>query len=288
MPRLLRDGSIVAVVLYIAAFWTDVEEIRPLTGVLMMAAIVWFGVWVFQARAGRPLTVLGLAILLASVNLVIGGFLGVVLGLAHADCSTSPRSRRRAPCDDGGRLPDPRRRRARRAADRRARHRAHDPDGAWQAYAFFGAGIALVLGILLDLQPLLGLNLLGEVRGGSARADAPAPAHRGAGWSSLGLARHGAVSILWLVPAVGVIVYLIANYIEDFDQVPVRAAGAGPLDLRRHPDERDPRAPPGRDGGPPGDLGWADQLVFWGMTRARRVRGRSDRGRPGAERSRPR
>jgi hypothetical protein len=32
----------------------------------------------------------------------------------------------------------------------------------------------------------------------------------------------GAVSILWLVPAVGLIVYLIATYIEDFDQAPVR------------------------------------------------------------------
>src|SRR6266508_1140375 len=84
MPRLLRDGSIVAVVLYIAAFWADVAEIRPVAGVLMMGAIVWFAVWVFQARAGRALTVPGLAILLASVNLVIGGVLGVVLGLAHA------------------------------------------------------------------------------------------------------------------------------------------------------------------------------------------------------------
>jgi hypothetical protein len=35
-------------------------------------------------------------------------------------------------------------------------------------------------------------------------------------------ARFGAASILWLVPAVALIVYLIANYIEDFDAVPVR------------------------------------------------------------------
>ena len=44
----------------------------------------------------------------------------------------------------------------------------------------------------------------------------------GAGWSSPGPARFGAVSILWLVPVVGLIVYLIANYIEDFDAVPLR------------------------------------------------------------------
>ncbi|HEX6399932.1 MAG TPA: hypothetical protein VF108_05615, partial [Actinomycetota bacterium] len=84
MPRLLRDGSIVAVVLYVAAFWADVAEIRPFAGTLMLAAIVWFAAWVFQARSGRTLTVPRLSILLAAVNLVIGGLLGVVLGLAHA------------------------------------------------------------------------------------------------------------------------------------------------------------------------------------------------------------
>src|SRR5262245_23057046 len=57
MPRLLINGSVAAVVLYVVAFWLDVEEIRPFAGALMMAAIVWFAVWVFQERRGRPLTV---------------------------------------------------------------------------------------------------------------------------------------------------------------------------------------------------------------------------------------
>jgi hypothetical protein len=94
--------------------------------------------------------------------------------------------------------------------------------GAWQAYAFFVAGIALVLGILFDLQPLLGLNLLGEVLGVAFALTRLRREIAGAGWSSPGPARFGAISILWLVPAVALIVYLIANYIEDFDAVPVR------------------------------------------------------------------
>jgi len=141
--------------------------------------------------------------------------------------------------------------------------------GAWQAYAFFGAGIALVLGILLDLQPLLGLNLLGEVVGVVLVLIRLRRQIAGAGWSSPGPARHGAVSILWLVPAVGLIVYLIANYIEDFDQAPVRlllaldhATFVGILTnaifglllvataARR------------------AIWGWADQLVFWGINLA--------------------
>jgi hypothetical protein len=267
MPRLLRDGSIVAVVLYVAAFWADVAEIRPGAGVLMMAAIVWFAVWVFQARAGRPLTVPGLAILLASVNLVIGGVLGVVLGLAHAglfELSSEIAGAHPAMMVvgylilagvalDEQLIGGP-------GTERMTRM------GAWQAYAFFGAGIALVLGILFDLQPLLGLNLVGEVVGVVLALVRMRRQIAGAGWSTPGPARHGAASILWLVPVVGLIVYLIANYIEDFEAVPVRlllaldhATFVGILTnailglllvataARR------------------AIWSWADQLVFWGM-----------------------
>lgn len=223
MPRLLRNGSVVAVVLYVAAFWADVAEIRPVAGTLMLAAIVWFAVWVFQARSGQSLTVPRLSILLASVNLVIGGLLGVILGLAHAglfDLSSEIAGAHPAmmvvgylilagvALDEelvGG-----------DGTERRTRL------GTWQAFSFFIAGIALVLGILLNLQPLLGLNLLGEVVGVAIVLVRLRRRIAGAGWSVAGPARCGAVSILWLVPAVGLIVYLIANYIDDFDAVPTR------------------------------------------------------------------
>ena len=267
MPRLLRNGSIVAVVLYVAAFWADVDEIRPIAGTLMLAAIVWFAVWVFQARAGRPLTIPRLAILLAAVNLVIGSILGVVLGLAHAglfDLSSEIAGAHPAmmvvgylilagvAMDEelvGGDGTEPRSRL-----------------GTWQAFSFFIAGIALVLGILLDVQPLLGLNLLGEVVGVAIVFVRLRRRIAGAGWSGAGPARFGAVSILWLVPVVGLIVYLIGTYIEDFDQVPVRlllaldhATFVGILTnailgllLVATATRRATWA-------------WADQLVFWGM-----------------------
>ncbi len=267
MPKLLRNGSVVAVVLYVAAFWADVEEIRPVAGVLMMGAIVWFAIWVFGARQGRALTVPQLSILLASVNLVIGGVLGVVLGLAHAglfDLSSEIAGAHPAMmvvgylilagvAIDEQLIGGP-------GTERMVRL------GAWQAYAFFGAGIALVLGILLDLQPLLGLNLLGEVLGVAFALVRLRREIAGAGWSSPGPARFGATSILWLIPAVGLIVYLIANYIEDFDQVPTRlllaldhATFVGILTnailgllLVATAARRSVWA-------------WADQLVFWGV-----------------------
>jgi len=221
MPRALRNGSIAAVVLYIAAFWADIEEIRPVTGVLMMAAIVWFAVWVFGARAGRELTVPGLSMLLASVNLVIGGLLGVVLGLAHAglfDLSSEIAGAHPAMMVVGYLIL------AGVALDEQLLDGTERLTrlGAWQAYLFFGAGIALVLGILLDVQPLLGLNLLGEVVGVVIVLVRLRRRIAGAGWSVGGAARHGAVSVLWLVPALGLLAYLIVNYIEDFDLVPLR------------------------------------------------------------------
>jgi hypothetical protein len=84
LPRLLRDGAIVAVVSYIVMFWIDSATLRPLAGSLMLAAIIWFMVWVFQQRAQVTMTVPRLSLLLAAVNLAIGGILGVLLGLQLA------------------------------------------------------------------------------------------------------------------------------------------------------------------------------------------------------------
>lgn len=267
MPRLLRDGSIVAVVVYVAAFWADVDVIRPVAGTLMLASIVWFAVWVFRVRAAGTLTAPGLSILLASVNLVIGGVLGVVLGLAHAglfDLSSEIAGAHPAMMVVGYLIL------AGVAVDEQlvggpgTEHRTRL--GAWQAYLFFGAGIALVLGILLDIQPLLGMNLVGEVVGVAFALVRMRREIAGAGWSSPGPARFGAVSILWLVPAVGLIVYLIANYIEDFDQVPVRLLLA--LDHATFVGILTNAilglllvATAGRRA----IWGWADQLVFWGV-----------------------
>jgi hypothetical protein len=270
MPRILRDGSIVAVVLYVAAFWADIEEIRPVAGTLMLAAIVWFALWVFGARGQRPLTVPGLSILLASVNLVIGGFLGLVLGLAHAglfDLSSEIAGAHPAMMVVGYLI----------LAGVAIDEELVGGDGTervsrlgtWQAFAFFVAGIALVLGILLDVQPLLGLNLLGEVVGVAIVLIRLRRQLAGAGWSGSSPGRFGAVSIVWLVPVVGLIVYLIANYIEDFDQVPTRlllaldhATFVGILTnailgllLVATAARRALWA-------------WADQLVFWGVNLA--------------------
>jgi hypothetical protein len=187
MPRLLRDGAIAAVVLY----------------------------------AGRALTVPRLSMLLASINLVIGAVLGVILGLALAgtiDVGDEIAGAHPAMMVVGYLIL------AGVALDEQlltgSEARPVTRAGRWQALLFFLAGIALAVGILFDVQPLLGLNLLGELagvvivfvrlRGGIA----------GAGWSSPSPARYGATSVLWLLPALALLGYLIVRYAETIDSAP--------------------------------------------------------------------
>jgi hypothetical protein len=266
MPRLLRDGSIAAVALYVAAFWADITSLRPVAGTLMLIAIVWFAVWVFQARGDREASIARLSMVLASVNLTIGGVLGVLLGLMLAgalDPSEGIAGAHPAMMVVGylilaGVALDEQLLVGDEAVGVRA--------GAWQAWLFFVAGIALAVGVLFDLQPLLGLNLLGEVIGVVLVLVRLGRRIAGAGWSAVSAARHGAISVLWLIPALALLAYLIVRYIDDVEAAPrglflaldhatfvgVLTNGILGLLLVATAKRRSLWS-------------WADQLVFWGV-----------------------
>jgi hypothetical protein len=266
MPRLLRDGAIVAVALYVAAFWADIGSLRPVAGTLMLVTIVWFAVWVFQARGGREASTARLSMLLASVNLTIGGVLGVLLGLMLAGALDLPEGVAGAhpammvvgylilagvALDEQLLVGD-------EAVGTRA--------GTWQAWLFFVAGIALAVGVLFDVQPLLGLNLLGEIVGVVLVLVRLRRRIGRAEWSVASAARHGAISVLWLIPALALLAYLIVRYIDDVEAAPrglflaldhatfvgVLTNGILGLLLVATAARR-------------GVWSWADQLVFWGV-----------------------
>ncbi|MEX0985783.1 MAG: hypothetical protein WD096_12165 [Actinomycetota bacterium] len=267
LPRMLRDGAVAAVVFYVAMFWLDSEPLRPVAGTLMLLAIVWFAVWVFQQRAGQMLTVPRLSILLASVNLVIGGVLGVLLGLQLAgtiDLGEGIAGAHPAMMVVGylilagvavneQLLGGPGTQGLPRA-------------GAIQAWLFFGAGIALAIGVLFDILPLLGLNLLGEVVGVAIVLWRHRGAIAGAGWPVASERLHAAMSLLFAIPALGLLAYLIVRYSEDIEAAPQglflaldHATFVGLLTnailglvLFVTMAKRDLWA-------------WADRLVFWGM-----------------------
>lgn len=79
--RALAVASIVATTLYVAAFAATTGVLRPLTGTLMLAAIVWVLVWVWVRYNGSSRSTAQLGVLLAMVSLTIGAVLGVILGL---------------------------------------------------------------------------------------------------------------------------------------------------------------------------------------------------------------
>lgn len=221
LPRVLRDGSIVAAVLYIGAFWIDSESLRPVAGSLMLAAIVWFAVWAFQQRTGQASTVPRLSMLLASVNLTIGGVFGVLLGLDLAGTIDLPEGIAGAHpammvvgylllagvAIDEQLLGGPGTERVPRA-------------GMIQAWAFFLAGIALAVALLFDIQPLLGLNLLGEIVGIAIVLARHRGAIASAGWPRASARLHAATSLLFTLPALGLLGYLIGNYADDVEAAP--------------------------------------------------------------------
>jgi hypothetical protein len=267
LPRLLRDGAIVAVVSYIVMFWIDSATLRPLAGSLMLAAIIWFMVWVFQQRAQVTMTVPRLSLLLAAVNLAIGGILGVLLGLQLAGDLDLPEGIAGAHpammvvgylilagvAIDEQLLGGPGTEGLPRA-------------GIVQAWLFFGAGIALAVGVLFDIMPLLGLNLLGEVVGVAIVLTRHRRAIVGAGWPTASARLHAATSLLFTIPALALLAYLIGRYAEDIEAAPrglflsldhatfigiLTNAILGLL-LITSAARRDVWA-------------WADRLVFWGM-----------------------
>jgi hypothetical protein len=86
---LLANYSIVALSLYVLAFWSvDVTTSsiqRPIGGTLAFIAIVWVFVWALRAHRGRSWTVPEYGMALSLLFLVIGAVLGVLLGLQLAE-----------------------------------------------------------------------------------------------------------------------------------------------------------------------------------------------------------
>lgn len=73
--------------LYVLAFATTTGIVRPITGTLMLLAIVYLFSWVVARRKNAAKTVAALAMFLSLISLVLGAILGVLLGLLIANGS---------------------------------------------------------------------------------------------------------------------------------------------------------------------------------------------------------
>ncbi|MCB9373558.1 MAG: hypothetical protein H6518_12395 [Microthrixaceae bacterium] len=227
-----RTGSWLAagtVVVYNLTFLTTDGYLRPVVGTVAALTILgWFAWAVVRARAaagGVSVPMWGLLAALATS--VTGGVIGVLYGIliaSRGDAKVLP---------DGGEdahpatmvvgflvpvgmavvetwlRPDEARTRASRA-------------GFWQMALLFLGGFTLMLGVLLDAVPLITLNLPFEIIAVGIFLKRNWASLRSVGWSAERPTPFLAASSVALVWNLGMLVYLISKYADDFDLAPTR------------------------------------------------------------------
>ncbi len=230
--RTLSDGEVrratsiatlaaVLITLYSAAFFIGNTTLRVIVGTLTLLALGAFHGWAMSSRKHIAMTIPHLAMLAALTNLLIGAILGVLLGLQTTGVDISTRLFAGHPATmvigylllagmaitEWRLVPTP-------------KPMAADKAGVVQVALLFLGGITLMLGILLDVFPLLTLNVPCEIIGVAIFLVRIRKQLSGAEWSSAGSKRLFAASALFLVANVVLLAYLIVNYAEDFEAVP--------------------------------------------------------------------
>lgn len=268
LVRWLTWLAAAAAALYVAAFFATTGPLRPLFGTLTMIGILGFALWTIVRAPGATLSVPHLGILAALVSAVIGAVFGVLLGLKIAfNIAALPVAIGEAhpammvvgylypvamALIEWGVEPDSIRRRASLA-------------GRLQIALPFIGGLVLATSILLNLPGLAPFSLLGQVGGLIIMLVRLAPRLMRTGLFDRAMARHGIISCIYLVANLILLVYLIANYIENIPGAPralllsldhtifVGVMTNAILVLATVLSSR-PRA------------AWFDHLVFWGVT----------------------
>ncbi len=216
--------AIGSVFLYNVAFFTGIKEIIPIFGSLVFLVIVAFFILVLVQSRKIRLTIPHALILAAMINLTIGSIIGVLLGLSQALGQDI--------LPEGGfightsamvvgylvlvgmaitewRLVDPQ---APASSDRL---------GLAQVLLPFVGGLALITGAILDIFPLIVLNVPFEIIAVLIYLWRVGRKIGSALWSGPGTARLFAVSALFLVINIGILVYLIVTYADNFEEVPM-------------------------------------------------------------------
>ena len=210
---------------YNVAFMTTSGIARPVLGSLMTLVIILMAVWGFSQARGRTLSVPHLGMLAGLATSVIGALLGVLLGLriSNPDLNIAETVGEAHPATMvvGFLIP------VGMAFSEWVLNPAsvHERAGrlGWLQIGLpFIGGVSVVLGILLDILPLVMLSLPFEIVGAAIFIWRMLPLVRRVGWMSTDMARHGAVASGFLIVNIVIFVYLISNYAEDFEQTPRR------------------------------------------------------------------
>jgi hypothetical protein len=228
LPRVIAPLAAGSIVLYAIAFLTTTNYARPILGTLAATSMLLFLLWAIgRARRGLVMSVPRWGLLGALATSVTGGVLGVLLGIliaSNGDVKTLP-------ADGEGAhpatmvvgflipaalsiiewllRPDDLERKATRA-------------GFTQMVLLFLAGLSLMVGVLTNIVPLIILNLPFEIA-----AIAIFFVRNRASLFHVGFGdEHGtaspflATSSAAILLNLGMLIYLLGNYADDFDAVP--------------------------------------------------------------------
>ena len=220
--RWLRYAAALFVPLYIVAFLTTMDILRPTAGAIVMLVFFAFLAWVAVRARSIDLTVPHLGILAAVASSAVGAVLGVLWGIQIAtDNQILPEGGEDAhpalmvvgflvPVSmaisewalRSGRLPSPGR------------------AGVAQIALPFIGGLSLMLGLLLDVVPLIMLSLPFEIVAVAIYVWRLWPDLRAVDWLHGAQERFCALSVAALAINLGYFGWLIGNYEGDFDLVP--------------------------------------------------------------------
>lgn len=218
------SGPLVATA-YNVAFLTTTNVARPILGAAMTLVILAMAYWGFSQARGRDLSVPHLGLLAGLATSIVGAVLGVLLGFAvsNPDLGISERVSEAHPATmvvgflvPVGMAFSEWVLRPGSAGERATRL------GQLQIGLPFLGGVAVVLGILLDVLPLVMVSLPLEIAGLAIFVWRMLPAIRRTSWLAADPARHGAAASIYLVVNIAIFVYLIGNYAEDFEAAPRR------------------------------------------------------------------
>lgn len=219
-----RAAPVVALA-YGIAFFLTTNAARPVIGTAMGVTILAFAVWGFMRARVVTLSVPHLGILAGLATSVIGAVLGILVGLriSSPDMGISETVEMAHPATMvvGFLVPvgmafiewvlSPASTTVRASLA-----------GRLQIGLPFLGGVLLLIGSLLESDPLISMSLPFEVIGVAILLVRIAPAVRAVDVMSVDPARHAAVAAPFLVVNIGILVYLVANYVEDFDAAPIR------------------------------------------------------------------
>lgn len=220
VSRMAVAAPIVAAA-YNVAFLTTTGIARPIIGTVMMLVILAFAVWGFRQARGMTwsaLSVPHLGLLAGLATSVIGAVFGILLGLMFSNpdlnISEGVGDAHPAAMVVGFLIPVGMAfaewtLRPASVGERATRA------GQLQIGLPFLGGVAVVLGLVLDVLPLVMLSLPLELVGLGIFLWRMFPAARQTSWLASSEARHGVAATLFLVVNICVFVYLVANYAEE-------------------------------------------------------------------------